>query len=172
MLWQSLHSLMTTSKGQMNTLFPSLLAILNNMGPYITNLSVPACRKIHMLLVQMSSPRFLIANETNHLLLQSLLQFINAILEHQFDSKLTRPDSIPTRKKGGRTNQFRKFPRYQKTPTSSTRFYDQGNTTRTSVNSPSTMLQPSSNFSVRATTVSENQRSAVSTAPVPDSLTR
>ncbi|KAI5303491.1 hypothetical protein KEM56_007493 [Ascosphaera pollenicola] len=81
----SLHTLMTTSKGQMNTLFPSLLAIFNNMGPYITNLSVPACRKIHMLLAQMSSPRFLIANETNHLLLQALLQFINSILEHQFD---------------------------------------------------------------------------------------
>ena len=32
----------------------------------------------------MSSPSFLLANETNHLLLQSLLEAINAIIEHQY----------------------------------------------------------------------------------------
>ncbi|KAI5293094.1 hypothetical protein KEM52_005835 [Ascosphaera acerosa] len=74
----------TLPPNQMHSLFPSLLAILNNMGAHIKNLSLPACRRIHLLLAQMSSPRFLIANESNHLLLQSLLQFINSILEHQF----------------------------------------------------------------------------------------
>ena len=32
----------------------------------------------------MSSPSFLLANETNHNLLQSLLQSLNAIIEHHF----------------------------------------------------------------------------------------
>lgn len=36
------------------------------------------------LFVLMSSPGFLLANETNHLLLQSLLEAMNAIIEHQY----------------------------------------------------------------------------------------
>ncbi len=35
----------------------------------------------------MSSPSFLLANETNHSLLRSLLDAINAIVEHQYSSK-------------------------------------------------------------------------------------
>jgi len=35
----------------------------------------------------MSSPSFLLANEGNHNLLQSLLESMNAIIEHQFISK-------------------------------------------------------------------------------------
>jgi hypothetical protein len=36
----------------------------------------------------MSSPSFLLANETNHVLLRSLLEAINAIVEHQYSSEL------------------------------------------------------------------------------------
>jgi hypothetical protein len=32
----------------------------------------------------MSSPSFLLANENNHTLLQSLLEVLNAIIEHQY----------------------------------------------------------------------------------------
>lgn len=35
----------------------------------------------------MSSPSFLFANETNHTLLQSLLEALNAIIEHQYQRK-------------------------------------------------------------------------------------
>lgn len=35
----------------------------------------------------MSSPGFLLANETNYLLLQSLLESMNAVIEHQYSSK-------------------------------------------------------------------------------------
>lgn len=38
----------------------------------------------------MSSPSFLLANETNHDLLQSLLEAMNAIIEHQYTSKKLR----------------------------------------------------------------------------------
>ena len=39
----------------------------------------------------MSSPSFLLANETNYLLLQSLLESMNAIVEHQYNSKYALP---------------------------------------------------------------------------------
>lgn len=35
----------------------------------------------------MSSPSFLLANDSNHSLLQSLLEAINAIVEHKYNSR-------------------------------------------------------------------------------------
>ncbi len=43
--------------------------------------------KLLHLFASMSSPSFLLANETNYTLLQSLLESINAIIEHQYTSK-------------------------------------------------------------------------------------
>lgn len=42
------------------------------------------CSKLLQLFFSMSSPSFLLANDTNHALLQSLLESLNAIVEHQF----------------------------------------------------------------------------------------
>lgn len=78
---------MTTSKGNIDTVYPALLIILNNLAPYIEHISPSACSKVIQLFSSMSSPSFLLANETNHTLLASLLDFINIILEHKFTGK-------------------------------------------------------------------------------------
>lgn len=78
---------MTTSKGALDGVYPALLAILNNIGPYVEGLSPATVSKILQLFSSMSSPSFLLANETNHTILASYLDFINIILEHQFSSK-------------------------------------------------------------------------------------
>lgn len=39
------------------------------------------------LFASMSSPSFLFANESNHTLLQSLLEYLNAVIEHQYSSR-------------------------------------------------------------------------------------
>jgi hypothetical protein len=39
------------------------------------------------LFASMSSPSFLFANENNHTLLQSLLEALNAMVEHQYRSE-------------------------------------------------------------------------------------
>ncbi|KAJ5562451.1 Nuclear pore complex component [Penicillium sp. DV-2018c] len=83
-LIMSIHTLMTTSKGNLDTVYPALLIILNNIAPYIERISPSACSKIIQLFSSMSAPSFLLANETNHALLASLLDFINTILEHKF----------------------------------------------------------------------------------------
>jgi hypothetical protein len=44
--------------------------------------------KMMQLFNSMSSPSFLLANDTNHTLLRSLLESMNSILEHQFKSEL------------------------------------------------------------------------------------
>ncbi|KAJ9290098.1 hypothetical protein DTO021C3_2456 [Paecilomyces variotii] len=85
-LIMSVHTLMTTSKGKLDAVYPALLAIINNIGAYVQHLSPATCSRIIQLFSSMSAPSFLLANETNHALLSLLLEFINAVLEHQFTS--------------------------------------------------------------------------------------
>lgn len=84
---------MTTSKGKLYAVYPALLAILNNIAAYVEGLSPATCSRILQLFTSMSAPSFILANETNHTLLRSLLEFINAIIEHQFTSTL-RPSNF------------------------------------------------------------------------------
>lgn len=73
----------------MDAIYPSLLATINNIAPYLEQLGPQASFKLHQLFASMSSPSFLLANETNYSLLQSLLESMNAIIEHQYSSKST-----------------------------------------------------------------------------------
>jgi High-temperature-induced dauer-formation protein len=85
----SIHTLLTvkSTNGQRSNLeaiYPALLAILNNVAPHVENLGRATSSKFLQLFSTMARPEFLLANETNHQLLQSLLEALNAIIEHQF----------------------------------------------------------------------------------------
>ncbi|KAI4247598.1 MAG: hypothetical protein LQ352_006122 [Teloschistes flavicans] len=82
----SIHALITTSKGKFDAIYPALLATVNNVAPYLQNLNAQSSHKLLQLFASMSAPSFLLANETNYALLQSLLESINAIVEHQYPS--------------------------------------------------------------------------------------
>ncbi|KAL8801939.1 MAG: hypothetical protein Q9182_004120 [Xanthomendoza sp. 2 TL-2023] len=82
----SIHALITTSKGKLDAIYPALLATMNNIAAYIQNLNAQSSAKVIQLFASMSAPSFLLATETNYLLLQSLLESINAIIEHQYSS--------------------------------------------------------------------------------------
>lgn len=77
---------MTGGKGNHEAIYPSLLATLNNIAPYLERLTRQSASKMLQLFASMASPSFLLANDSNHALLQSLLESINAIVEHQYDS--------------------------------------------------------------------------------------
>ncbi|KAK0626617.1 high-temperature-induced dauer-formation protein [Immersiella caudata] len=83
-LIQSIYNLITKSQGTLTAIYPALLAVINNVSAYLEGLSTPTCLKIMQLFNSMSSPSFLLANETNHDLLRSLLEAMNAIVEHQY----------------------------------------------------------------------------------------
>jgi hypothetical protein len=87
----SIHTLITGSKGKLDAIYPALLAIVNNVAPYAQHLSTMTSSKLLQLFASMSAPSFLLANETNHSLLQSLLESINAVVEHQYT---TNPNLI------------------------------------------------------------------------------
>ncbi|KAJ9617058.1 hypothetical protein H2200_000779 [Cladophialophora chaetospira] len=85
-LFISIHTLITGSKGKLEAIYPALLAIINNMAAYVQHLSLAASSRLVQLLTSMSTPNFLLANETNHVLLQSLLESINSMIEYQYEA--------------------------------------------------------------------------------------
>lgn len=87
---QSIHSLITTTKGKLDAIYPALLATINNVAPYLQNLDEKSSTKIIQLFASMSAPSFLLANDTNHTLLLSILEAMNAIIEHQYPSRFRR----------------------------------------------------------------------------------
>ncbi|KAG8665955.1 hypothetical protein FPOAC2_11040 [Fusarium poae] len=83
-LIHSIYNLITTSQGKLSAIYPALLAVINNIAPYLEGLSSTSSSKLMQLFSSMSSPSFLLANETNHTLLHSLLESINSILENKY----------------------------------------------------------------------------------------
>ncbi|KZM28678.1 uncharacterized protein EKO05_0009931 [Ascochyta rabiei] len=80
----SIYTLLTTGKGKLDAVYPALLAILNNIAAHVQHLGRASSSKLLQLFASISSPSFLLANETNHTLLHSLLEAINAMVEHQY----------------------------------------------------------------------------------------
>lgn len=83
-LLHSIYSLITTSQGSFAAVYPALLAVINNIAPHIEGLSAAGSAQLMHLFSSMSSPSFLLANETNHTLLHSLLESINSTVEHKY----------------------------------------------------------------------------------------
>ncbi|UKZ72766.1 hypothetical protein TrVFT333_000401 [Trichoderma virens FT-333] len=83
-LLHSIYTLITTSQGNFAPVYPALLAIINNIAPHIEGLSASSGSQLMHLFSLMASPSFLLANETNHGLLHSLLDSINSILENKY----------------------------------------------------------------------------------------
>lgn len=80
----STHTLITGSKGKLDSSYPALLAIINNVAAYLEKINPLSSLKLMQLYASMSSPSFLLAQETNHALLTSLLDSFNAIIEHKY----------------------------------------------------------------------------------------
>ncbi|KAI0193999.1 high-temperature-induced dauer-formation protein-domain-containing protein [Xylaria flabelliformis] len=84
-LIQSIYNLITTSQGKVAAIYPALLAVVNNVAAYLEGISSTTSSKLIQLFNSMSSPSFLLANDSNHVLLSSLLESMNAIIEHQYE---------------------------------------------------------------------------------------
>ncbi|KAI0998293.1 hypothetical protein K3495_g9901 [Podosphaera aphanis] len=84
-LIHSIYNIITTSQGKLTAVYPALLAVINNIAAYLENLSASASSKLLQLFSSMSSPGFLLANDSNYKLLQSLLESINVTIEHNLN---------------------------------------------------------------------------------------
>ena len=85
----SVHNLITAGKGKLETTYPALIAILNNIAAYVEGLSQASSVKLMQLFNIFSTPKNLFSDKSKHQLLHSLLEVFNAILEHQHDSMVS-----------------------------------------------------------------------------------
>ncbi|KAH6658351.1 high-temperature-induced dauer-formation protein-domain-containing protein [Truncatella angustata] len=83
-LIQSIYNLITTSQGKLSAIYPALLAIINNISASLEGINTITSTKLMQLFSSMSSPSFLLTNESNHSLLRSLLESMNTIIEHHY----------------------------------------------------------------------------------------
>ncbi|KAF3064150.1 Protein HID1 [Daldinia childiae] len=83
-LIQSIYNLITRSQGKLSAIYPALLAVINNIAAYLEGINGTTGSKLLQLFNSMSSPSFLLANDSNHDLLASLLESMNALIEHQY----------------------------------------------------------------------------------------
>ncbi|KAH7152205.1 high-temperature-induced dauer-formation protein-domain-containing protein [Dactylonectria estremocensis] len=83
-LIHSIYNLITTSQGKLTAIYPALLAVINNIAPYLEGLSSSSSSKLLQLFSSMSAPSFLLANDSNHNLLHSLLESISSIIENKY----------------------------------------------------------------------------------------
>lgn len=81
-LIHSIYNLITSSQGSFAAIYPALLAVINNISPYIEGLGASGSSQLMHLFTSMSSPSFLLANETNYQLLHSLMESISSIIDH------------------------------------------------------------------------------------------
>ncbi|KAI8980299.1 high-temperature-induced dauer-formation protein-domain-containing protein [Pilobolus umbonatus] len=82
----TIFSLIASSKGTLSTLYPSMMITITNISCYLKNLSPVTSNKLLSLLSSVSSPGFLLADESNHNLVKYLLEALNNILQFQFSS--------------------------------------------------------------------------------------
>ena len=85
---------MTTTQGRLESVYPALLAIINNIAPYTQNLERATSSKLLALFHSLSGPNHLLEKEQNHTVLMSLLDVFDAILKHQYEGMSRLPTCI------------------------------------------------------------------------------
>ncbi|GAO16472.1 hypothetical protein UVI_02011170 [Ustilaginoidea virens] len=83
-LIHSIYNLITSSQGSFAAIYPALLAVINNIAPHIEGLGASGSSQLMHMFSSMSSPSFLLANETNHQLLHSLMESISAVIDNNY----------------------------------------------------------------------------------------
>ncbi|KAK9462212.1 high-temperature-induced dauer-formation protein-domain-containing protein [Lipomyces oligophaga] len=87
----SIYSLMLANNDKLSPLYPSLLDIQTNMSPHISNIGRLTCGRMMQLYNVLSAPSFLIANESNHGLVDKMLTAMTDMIvtnNHQSNANL------------------------------------------------------------------------------------
>ncbi|KAH0584230.1 hypothetical protein H2248_009784 [Termitomyces sp. 'cryptogamus'] len=78
----AIYSIVATTSGTLNSLYPALLIALANSAPYFKDLTVTASARLIQLFKSFSNPLFLLADEGHPRLLFFMLEVFNAVILH------------------------------------------------------------------------------------------
>ncbi|KXN82544.1 Protein HID1 [Leucoagaricus sp. SymC.cos] len=79
---QAVYSMVATTSGNLNSLYPALVIALANAAPYFKNLSVTASTRLVQLFTSFSNPLFLLSDEGHPRLLFFMLEVFNSVILH------------------------------------------------------------------------------------------
>ncbi|KAG2115361.1 high-temperature-induced dauer-formation protein-domain-containing protein [Suillus discolor] len=78
----SVYSIIATTSGSLNSIYPALIIALANAAPYFKNLSVIASNRLLQLFTSFSNPLFLLSDESHPRLLFLMLEVFNSVVFH------------------------------------------------------------------------------------------
>ncbi|KAG1883192.1 high-temperature-induced dauer-formation protein-domain-containing protein [Suillus subluteus] len=78
----SIYSIIATTSGSLNSIYPALIIALANAAPYFKNLSVVASNRLLQLFTSFSNPLFLLSDESHPRLLFLMLEVFNSVIFH------------------------------------------------------------------------------------------
>ncbi|TDL27208.1 hypothetical protein BD410DRAFT_835524 [Rickenella mellea] len=81
----SIYSIVATTSGQLNSLYPALIIALSNSAPFFKHLTVVASNRLVQLFAAFSSPSFLLSDEGHPRLLFFMTEVFNGIILHHLD---------------------------------------------------------------------------------------
>ncbi|ESK85891.1 hypothetical protein Moror_2314 [Moniliophthora roreri MCA 2997] len=81
-LINSIYSVVATTSGTLNSLYPALIITLSNCAPYFKRLSVTSSTRLIQLFTSFSNPMFLLSDEGHPRLLFFMLEVFNSIILH------------------------------------------------------------------------------------------
>lgn len=93
-----LHKLIVSGLEKLSALYNCFLTIICNVSPYCKCLSTVASVKLVNLFQLFTSPRFLYANEGNHIYVSMLLETFNNIVQYQYEGNVNVVYAIVKRK--------------------------------------------------------------------------
>ncbi|KAF8841173.1 hypothetical protein BDN67DRAFT_928885 [Paxillus ammoniavirescens] len=78
----AIYSMIATTSGALNSLYPALIIALSNAAPYFKNLSVVSSTRLIQMFKSFSNPRFLLSDESHPRLLFFMLEVFNSVIFH------------------------------------------------------------------------------------------
>jgi len=93
-----LHKMIVSGLEKLSALYNCFLTIICNVSPYCKALSTVASVKLVNLFQLFTSPRFLYANEGNHVYVAMLLETLNNIVQYQYEGNVNIVYAIVRRK--------------------------------------------------------------------------
>ncbi|KAI8334287.1 high-temperature-induced dauer-formation protein-domain-containing protein [Chlamydoabsidia padenii] len=80
----SIVNLIASTHGGLSSLYPAFILTITNISPFLKNLSVASASKLITLFNSVSSPGFMLADDSNHRLTGYMLEIFNNIIQYHF----------------------------------------------------------------------------------------
>jgi hypothetical protein len=88
-LIQHLYTLIFSTKGALNAIYPAFILTITNFSPFLKNPSIRTSTRLGQLFLAMSTPTFLLSDEANPRLVYYILEAFNNVIQFQLSGELS-----------------------------------------------------------------------------------